>query len=76
MTTDDVHDAERRAAGPQQQIDKSPHEETAGLLIDDVDEVAVLRDGPVGTPDRSWLASSGWRAARPSRRRGSPCRKS
>ena len=24
MTTDDVHDSERRAAGLQQQIDKSP----------------------------------------------------
>ena len=52
MTTDDVHDAERRTAGLQQQIDKAPHEETAGLLIDDVDEVAVLRDGPVGTPEQ------------------------
>jgi predicted RNA-binding Zn ribbon-like protein len=52
MTTDDVHDCERRAAGLQQRIDKVPHEETAGLLIDDVDEVAVLRDGPVGTPEQ------------------------
>jgi len=52
MTTDDVHDAERRAAGLQQQIDKAPHEETARLLIDDVHKVAVLRDDPVGTPEQ------------------------
>ena len=52
MTTDDVHDAERRAAGLEQQVDKAPHEETPRLLIDDVNKVAVLRDGPVGTPQQ------------------------
>ena len=52
MNTDDVHDAERRTAGLQQQIDKAPHEETARLLIDNVDEVAVLRGSPVGTPEQ------------------------
>ena len=52
MTTDDVHDCERRAAGLQQRIDKAPHEETARLLIDNVDEVAVLRGSPVGTPEQ------------------------
>jgi predicted RNA-binding Zn ribbon-like protein len=52
MNTDNVHDAERRTAGLQQQIDKAPHEETARLLIDNVDEVAVLRGSPVGTPEQ------------------------
>ena len=52
MNTDNVHDAERRTAGLQQQIDKAPHEETARLLIDNVDEVAVRRGSPVGTPEQ------------------------
>jgi hypothetical protein len=51
MNTGNVHDVERRAAELQPQIDEAPNEETARLLVDDVNKVAVLGDNPVGTPE-------------------------
>jgi predicted RNA-binding Zn ribbon-like protein len=52
MNTDNVHDVDRRAVELQQQIDEVPRGETARLLVGNVDEVAVLRDNPVGTPEQ------------------------